>query len=74
MTENVKMNYKGDQSFARTLWKCQQCQQCGNQDTKSHLLWCSGYAEDRENLDLESDKDLCKYLQKDVKKTRNETS
>ena len=63
MTENVKMNYKGDQSFARTLWKCQKC---GNQDTESHLLWCLGYAEHRENLDLESDKDLCKYLQKIV--------
>ena len=61
MTENVKMNYKGDPSFARTLWKCQKC---GNQDTESHLLWCSGYSEKRENLDLDSDKDLCKYLQK----------
>ena len=40
------------------------CQKCGNQDTESHLLWCSGYSEKRENLDLDSDKDLCKYLQK----------
>ena len=61
MTENVRMNYKGDPAFARALWKCQKC---GNQDTESHLLWCSGYSKEREDLDLDSDKDLCKYLQK----------
>ena len=61
MTENIKMNYKGNPSYENSLWKCSEC---GNQDTSSHLLWCSGYSEQREGLDLESDHDLCKYLQK----------
>ena len=71
MTEKVKMNYKGDPSFARTLWKCQKC---GNQDTESHLLWCSGYSKEREDLDLESDKDLCKYLQKIIQQRCKENT
>ena len=61
MTENVKMNYKSDQSFANTLWKCTACQ---NQDTEIHLLWCPGYEDIREGLDLKNDSDLCSYLQK----------
>jgi hypothetical protein len=61
MTENIKMNYKGNPSYANSLWKCSEC---GNQDTSSHLLWCKGYSEQREGLDLDSDTDLCKYLQK----------
>ena len=61
MTENVKMNYKGDQSYAKSLWKCNQCK---NQDTNSHLLWCSGYKELRKGLNLKDDKDLCSYIQK----------
>jgi hypothetical protein len=61
MTENVKMNYKGDQNYAKSLWKCQKC---GNQDSEIHLLWCSGYADLRKDLDLGSNKDLCSYLQK----------
>ena len=58
---HLKMNYKGNPSYENSLWKCSEC---GNQDTSSHLLWCSGYSEQREGLDLESDHDLCKYLQK----------
>ena len=70
MTENVKMNYKGDSSYAKSLWKCQEC---GNQDSEIHLLWCSGYAELRKDLDLESDKDLCSYLQKIIRLRCKET-
>ena len=32
MTGNVKMNYKGDPSFTKHLWKYQDCM---NQDTES---------------------------------------
>ena len=70
MTENVKMNYKGDPSYAKSLWKCQKC---GNQDSEIHLLWCSGYAELRKDLDLDSDRDLCSYLQKIIKLRCKET-
>ena len=61
MTENVKMNCKNDQAFANSLW---QCGECLNQDTESHLLWCPGYLNLREDLDLNNNEDLCSYLQK----------
>ena len=61
MTDKVKMNFKGDQQYERTLWKCNEC---SNQDKESHLLWCSGYGDLRQGLDLTEDKDLCTYLQK----------
>ena len=61
MTENVKMNYKGDPTFTKLLWKCQDCM---NQDTEIHLLWCPAYEDLRMGMDLSSDKDLCSYLQK----------
>ena len=58
MMENVKMNFKGNPAYANNLWKCDKC---NNQDTNSHLLWCTGYEQERDGLDLESDTDLCKY-------------
>ena len=61
MTENIKMNYKNDKNYARSLWKCKECQ---NQDSESHLLWCPGYGDLREGLDLKENSDLCIYLQK----------
>ena len=61
MTENVKMNYKGDPTFTKLPWKCQDCM---NQDTEIHLLWCPAYEDLRMGMDLSSDKDLCSYLQK----------
>ena len=64
MTDKVKMNFKGDQQYERTLWKCNEC---SNQDKESHLLWCSGYGDLRQGLDLTEDKDLCTYLPNIVK-------
>ena len=61
MMEHVKMNYKGTPSYASALWKCEKC---GNQDTSSHLLWCSGYSNLREGINFDNDRDLCKYLQR----------
>ena len=60
MTQHVKINYKGDQSYAKSLW---QCGQCKSQDSELHLLWCSGYEKLREGLDLSRISDLCNYLQ-----------
>ena len=64
MTEHVKMNYKGDPAFSKLLWKCQDCQ---NQDTEIHLLWCPAFEDIRDGLDLSSDKDLCSYLQQVIR-------
>ena len=61
MTEKVKMNYKNDQEYSNSLWRCNSC---SNQDTESHLLWCPGYSDMRKDLNLKDDADLCSYLQK----------
>ena len=70
MTENVKMNFKGNVSYARELWKCTHCR---NQDSESHLLWCPKYEDMRKDLNLRNDSDLCNYLQ-NVFKSRSEES
>ena len=61
VTQYVKMNFRNDKIFSRDLWKCDYCV---NIDTESHQLWCRKYKHIRENLDLNQNKDLCKYLQK----------
>ena len=61
MTENIKMNFKNDNGYENSLWKCSYC---FNQDTESHLLWCPGHADMRKGLNLNDDSDLCSYLQK----------
>ena len=53
------MNYKGDQSYAKKLWKCDDCK---NMDSEQHILWCTIFTHLRESKNL--DKDLCQYLQK----------
>ena len=68
MTEKVKMNFKGNATYARELWKCNHCK---NQDSESHLLWCSKYEDMRKDFNLKNDSDLCSYLQK-VFKSRSE--
>ena len=60
MTQSVKMNFKNDNTYSRTLWKCDHCKKM---DSESHLLWCDAYKSLRENKNLNNDKDLCQYLQ-----------
>ena len=66
MTQYVKMNFKNDQQYSRALWKCDHCQKM---DSESHLIWCTAYKPLRENLNLNCNKDLSKYLQ-DILKLR----
>ena len=61
MTQHVRMNQKNNEEYASALWKCEEC---GQQDTNSHLLHCQGYKSLRDGKDLDSDKQLCQYLQK----------
>ena len=68
MTQHVKMNQKSNKAYADALWRCEEC---GLQDTNSHLLWCAGYEALRDGKDLENDKQLCDYLHK-VFLARNE--
>ena len=62
MTRYIKMNYKNEQKYAKSLWKCEKC---ANIDTQSHILWCPYYKNLRHSKNLKNNKDLCKYL-KDI--------
>ena len=61
MTQHVKMNQKSNKSYADALWRCEEC---GLQDTNSHLLWCAGYEALRDGKDLENYEQICDYLHK----------
>ena len=64
MTRYVKMNYKNEPNYSRSLWKCENCAKI---DSESHILWCTEYSELREGKNLKENKDLAKYLQKVLK-------
>ena len=49
MTRYVKLNYKGVKKYKAVGWKCEECQ---NLDSEEHLLWCKGYEEIGEYLDI----------------------
>ena len=61
MTRYIKMNYKNEPKYSRSLWKCENC---ANIDSESHILWCKEYTELREGKNLKDNKDLAEYLQK----------
>ena len=61
MSQHVKINQKSNEQYAEALWRCEEC---GLQDTNSHLLWCTGYESLRGGKDLECDQHLCDNLQK----------
>ena len=58
-TTGAKMNQKSDEDFAKDLWKCEDC---GNIDTQSHILWCPSYAPLREDKNINVEKDLVEYF------------
>jgi hypothetical protein len=70
LTQHVKINQRNNEEYADKLWKCDEC---GQQDTNSHLLWCRGYATLREGKDLGCDKQFCDYLYK-IFLRRNDSS
>ena len=61
MSQFVKLNYKGVKKYEAEGWKCEDC---SNLDSEDHLLWCIGYEDIRQGLDLSSDHDLSLYLHK----------
>ena len=61
MTQYIKRNFRHDQVYTAELWKCDSCKT--NIDTQSHMLWCEAYKELRTDKDLQSDRDLTKYIQ-----------
>ena len=58
-TTRAKMNMKSNENFSRDLWRCDDC---GNLDTQSHILWCPVYAQLREGKDINVEKDMVTYF------------
>ena len=65
---SVKMNQVSDKNNAMKLWKCNEC---GNIDTQSHILWCPFFASIRDGKSVDNDSDLVEYFQ-EVFKIREE--
>ena len=56
-----KMNYQGDLSNVKDIWRCNDCR---NIDTQAHILWCPAYKKLRKGKSLDNDDDLIEYFQK----------
>jgi hypothetical protein len=44
----------------------------GSRDTQQHIMICPGYAEIREGMNLENDRDLVKYFAKVIKQRQDD--
>ena len=64
IVNDIKFNQRSNPEYARQLWLCDDC---GNVDTQSHIMWCPSYATLREGLDVDDDKDVVKYFQNVMK-------
>ena len=75
MTPSIKMNFPSDSAFSKQFWTCPGCTDgemdellVGSRDTQEHVLICPGYAELREDLDLNEDKHLVHYFTQVIKR------
>ena len=66
----VKWNKRIDKCHQKSLWICEEC---GNIDKQSHIVWCPSFASLREGKSLDNDADLVRYFQ-EVLKIREEKS
>ena len=58
------MNQRNNPEYARKLWICEEC---GNVNSQSHVMWCPSLATLREGLDVDNDMDVVHYFQRVVK-------
>ena len=74
MTPTIQMNFPSDAEFASNLWTCSGCTDnamgdkvVGSRDTQQHVMVCPGYADYRENKNLDDDRQLVTYFQQVIK-------
>ena len=65
---DTMMNQQSDKTNTNGLWKCNEC---GNVDSQSHIVWCPFFADLREGKSLQNDVDLVHYF-REVLKIREE--
>ena len=61
IVNTIKMNQKNNPEYARKLWICEDC---GNVDSQSHIMWCPSLVTLREGLDIDNNLDVVHYFQK----------
>ena len=62
---DLAWNFKHDKEYEENLWRSESC--CSRIETQEHVLVCPAYAELREGLDVNNDKDLVSYFEKVMK-------
>ena len=74
MTPTIQMNFPSDSEFAANMWTCTGCidntmgdKVVGSRDTQQHVMVCPGYAEYRENINFDDDRQLVRYFQQVIK-------
>ena len=75
MAPSVMMNFSSDAEFSKQFWTCPGCgngsdkadgQVGGCRDTQTHIMICPGYAELRQDKNM--DRDLVQYFSQIIKK------
>ena len=75
MTPTIQMNFPSDSEFAANMWTCTGCTDnnsrgdtvVGSRDTPQHVMICPGYAELREDINFDDDRQLVRYFQQVIK-------
>ena len=67
----VAGNYPSHKKYEATGWRCQACPYMVRED-QDHLTHCSGYADLRIGVDLNSDEELVKFYNRVMKRRETE--
>ena len=74
MTTTIQLDFPSDAAFAINLWTCSGCTDdamsdkvVGSRDTQQNVMVCPGYADYRENKNLDDDRQLVTYFQQVIK-------
>ena len=62
MSRYVKFNFMSEARYVKDMWLCDSCQT--SIDSMDHVVWCLSYRELRKDKNMNSDKDMAKYLHK----------
>ena len=61
---DTMMNQQSDKTNANGLWKCNEC---GNVDSQSQIVWCPFFADLRVGKSLQNDVDFVHYFREVLK-------
>ena len=62
--KHIKLNQMNHEPYSKVNWRCHECSSISS---SRHIKWCPAYSHLREDLSLERDDHLIKYLQEVIK-------